>query len=227
MLEEGLEKDIINKEEMEAMDPSDKTPAKFYQMFKVHKKHDTGKAPPERPIISGSGSCTENISMFVEHHIKQLANKHPSYLQDSPDFLREIENLNKTKIIEQWVILVSIDVSGLYTNIPQPEGLDAVGDALEDREDKRIPSDFIVKLVELVLKNNIFEFISELFIQTIGTAMGTQPAPSYANICMAKKIDTKIEELAKSFNNENPVIFFKRFLDDIFMLFRGSSDSLP
>ena len=65
---------------MEAMDPSDKKPAKFYQLFKVHKNHEKGKAPPERPIISGSGSFTENISLFVEHHIKNLSNKHSTYL---------------------------------------------------------------------------------------------------------------------------------------------------
>ena len=143
-------------------------------MFKVHKKHVVGKAPPGRPIISGSGSFTENISLYVEHHIKELANKHPSHLQDSPDFLREIEKLNEMQIIEEGDILVSIDVSGLYTNIPQSEGLEAVSDALEERNDKRIPSDYIVKLLELVLKNNIFEFNRELFIQMIGTAMGTK-----------------------------------------------------
>ena len=211
---------------MEAMDPYDKKPAKFYQMFKVHKNHEIGKAPPERPIISGSGSFTENISLFVEHHIKNLSNKHPSSLQDSPDFLREIEKLNAMRIIKEGDILVSIDVSGLYTNIPQSEGLEAVRDALEDRDDKAIPSEYIVKLLEIVLKHNIFEFDEELFIQLIGTAMGTRPAPSYANIFMARKIDNKIEELAKKDDNENHIKFFKRFLDDIFMLFRGSLDQL-
>ena len=83
-----------------------------------------------------------------------------------------------------------------------------------------------MKLLELVLKNNIFEFNRELFIQMIGTAMGTKPAPSYANIFMARKIDSKIGELSNSVDEENPVKFFKRFLDDIFMLFRGSLDSL-
>ena len=101
------------------------------------------------------------------------------------------------RIIKEGDILVSIDVSGLYTNIPQSEGLEAVRDALEDRDDKAIPSEYIVKLLEIVLKHNIFEFDEELFIQLIGTAMGTRPAPSYANIFMARKIDNKIEELAK------------------------------
>ena len=92
LVEEGFDNEIIDKDEYSAMDPSDKGPAKFYEMFKVHKSHTPGKAPPERPIISASGSITENIALFVGHHLKHLANKHPSYLQDTPDFLRMIED---------------------------------------------------------------------------------------------------------------------------------------
>ena len=36
---------------------------------KVHKKHTKPDPPPVRPIISGSGSMTENIGVFIEHHI--------------------------------------------------------------------------------------------------------------------------------------------------------------
>ena len=52
-----------------------------------------------------------------------------------------------------------------------------------------------MNLLELVLKNNIFEFDEELFIQLIGTAMGTRPAPSYANIFMARNIDKNITRI--------------------------------
>ena len=50
------------------MDPTDKNLSKFYCTFKVHKNHKEGEAPPERPIISSSGSITENQSLFLEHH---------------------------------------------------------------------------------------------------------------------------------------------------------------
>ena len=49
------------------MDQKDKKPGKFYQIFKVHKAHT---AP--RPIISGCGSFTQNISKFIESHLKDL-----------------------------------------------------------------------------------------------------------------------------------------------------------
>ena len=90
-LQTGLDKEWISKKEFMAMKPEEKSPGKFYQLFKVHKEHEARTVPPGRPIISGSGSFTENISIYVDYFLKPLANKHPSYLQDTPDFLRFIE----------------------------------------------------------------------------------------------------------------------------------------
>ena len=79
----------------------------------------------------------------------------------------------------------------------------------------------------MVLKNNIFEFNSDLFLQLIGTAMGSKPAPSYANIFMAKQIDPKIRKLAKEMEGgRDPIDLFKRFLDDIFLVYTGTVQSL-
>ena len=105
--------------------------------------------------------------------------------------------------------------------------MEAVEEALEENHDFKVPAEYLIQLLELVLKGNIFEFNKELFIQLIGTAMGTRAAPSYANFFMARKIDPKILELATLLTNgANPIIFFKRFLDDIFMVYRGSVEKL-
>ena len=125
VLKEAHKEGIISDDEFEAMDPSSKKVARFYQIFKVHKPHVEGKAPPERPIISGSGSITDNCSLYVTHHIKSLSTQHPTYIQDTPDFLRAIdpEILND---IPNDAILASIDVSGLYTNIRHDDAIKAV-----------------------------------------------------------------------------------------------------
>ena len=105
------------------MRADEKTAARFYSTFKVHKDHEEGKAPPERPIISGNGSITENISAYVDHHLKSLAEQHQSYLQDTPDFLRLVEcEVNAGEPLPANAILATIDVVGLYTNIPVDEG---------------------------------------------------------------------------------------------------------
>ena len=104
---------------------------------------------------------------------------------------------------------------------------ECVREALYNRNNPKVPTEFIVRLLEMVLKHNIFEFNKELFIQLIGTAMGSRPAPSYANLFMAKKIDPIIIELAKEIESENnPIDLFKRFLDDIFIIYTGSIQSL-
>ena len=87
-------------------------------------------------------------------------------------------------------------MTGIYTNIPQDEGIEAVREALLERNHPDIPTDFLIRLLEIILKYNIFEFNDELFLQIIGTAMGTRPAVSYANIFMARRIDEKITALA-------------------------------
>ena len=77
------------------MNPEDKNPAKFYCNCKIHKQHTKGTTPPPRTIISGSGSITENIGIYVENHINKISTEHPTYLQDTPHFLRIIHKINQ------------------------------------------------------------------------------------------------------------------------------------
>ena len=55
-------------------------------------------------------------------------------------------------------LLCTIDVVGLYPNIPHDEGLSALRKRLNERDKKDISTDTLVELAELVLKNNIFNF---------------------------------------------------------------------
>ena len=186
-MKEALDKNTITKEEFIAMDPTDKKLSKFYMTFKVHKPHQPMTAPPPRPIISGSGSITENIGAYVEYHIKDIANKHTSYLQDTPHFLRIINQINKGPKLPKNAILATIDATGAYTNIPQEDGIQCIREATEGAP----KSNFVVQLMEILLKHNLFEFNSSTWRQEIGTAMGVKPALSYANIYLAKRIDEK------------------------------------
>ena len=149
-------------------------------------------------------------------------------MQDTPDFLRKVEELNEAGIVKDGDKIVTIDVSSLYTNIPQDQGLAAAKKALDERVDQSIPTDYIIALLEIILKFNIFEFDKQLFIQVIGTAMGAVPAVSYANIFMAYNIDPNIIKAAEQLkiNEENPIKFMKRFLDDIILVWRGSCELL-
>ena len=55
-------------------------------------------------------------------------------------------------------MLCTMDVVGLYPNIPHEEGLSALRKKLNERDKKDVSAETLVELAELVLKNNIFNF---------------------------------------------------------------------
>ena len=226
VLKDGLNQKWISKSEFNAMNPTDKGPGRFYQIFKVHKEYEPGSIPPGRPIVSGNGSITENISRFVDAHAKKVIHEIPAFIEDTPDFLRTLKEYNESGNISDTDILVTMDVSQLYTNIRHEDGIASMQSALDHRSDKSVPTLFLIQLLQLVLTCNVFQFDKSLFLQACGTAMGTACAPNYATIMM-HSIDLKIKDLAKRIAaGGNPLILLKRFLDDIFMIWRGSVENL-
>ena len=85
--------------------------------------------------------------------------------------------IKKIGKLPEWTILCTLDVVGLYPNIPHGEGLASLYKFLETRENKQISSDTLAELAEIVLKNNIFEFDEKTFKQKRGTAIRTTFAP--------------------------------------------------
>ena len=162
VLEEALNNKIITDDEFKAMDPEDKNASKFYCNFKIHKQHTPMQAPPPRPIISGAGSITENLGVFVENQIRDISTQHSTYLQDTPHFLRIVDKINKGPKLPLNALLVTSDIIGAYQNISQEDGIDCLFEVLEEREDRKVQSEFISKLMELIQTCNLFEFNQDL-----------------------------------------------------------------
>ena len=64
--------------------------------------------------------------------------------------------------LPEGVILCTMNVVGLYPNIPHGEGLASLHRFLETRDNKQVSSDTLTEIAEVVLKNNIFEFDEKL-----------------------------------------------------------------
>ena len=79
-----------------------------------------------------------------------------------------------------------MDVKALYTNIPIDEGLQALKEALDQKQNKSVASKVIVTLMSLILTLNNFVFNDKNYLQVKGCAMGTISAPPYANMFMGK-----------------------------------------
>ncbi len=107
----------------------------LYTQPKIHK----GVLPPPcRPIVSGNDSPSERISQFVDFFLKPMMPKIPSYIRDTTHFLKLIEDLGD---IPENCLMATLDVSALYTNIPQNEGISACLRAMElTRNPESMPS---------------------------------------------------------------------------------------
>ena len=79
-----------------------------------------------------------------------------------------------------------MDVTALYSNIPQNDGIGACKNHLDKRALSTTSSEDICHLIKIRLENNVLSLNDEYFLQVCGTAMGTRMAPCYANIFMAE-----------------------------------------
>ena len=189
----------------------------FYILPKIHKV-----GVPGRPIVSAVGSITENISEFLTLCIQPLVPKLRSYVRDTKHFVSIIRKLPTQS---NDAILVSADVSSLYTNIPHNEGIEACKHYMKKYKHELpefTPNEGIIHMLLLfVLENNYFQFLNQIYLQIMGTAMGTKVAPPYAALFLGLLEETHIFE-----KYPNLITIFLRFLDDIFFIWNHGEEKL-
>ena len=119
--------------------------ARFYLLPKIHKPGNPG-----RPIVASNGAPTENISRFVDFFLQPNVVHLQSYIRDTTDFINKLRRL---PILPQDCLLVTLDVSSLYTNIPHEEGIKACEEFLNQWESQVPPTVDHSQLIQLVNPN--------------------------------------------------------------------------
>ena len=187
----------------------------FYTIPKIHKTPIKG-----RPIMSGNDSPTEKISQFVDHFLNPSTTKLRSYVKDTTHFLQILKDIGP---LPCNTILASLDVSSLYTNIKNKEGMEAAKEALATHRpgSRNKPSNHsLLKLLELVLTRTNFQFNGQNYKQTSGIFMGTKTAPSYAIHTMG------VFESKHVYTYHKKCLVYLRYIDDIFIVWTHSRDDL-
>ena len=112
----------------------------------------------------------------------------------------------------------------MYTNVPLDEGLMAFRKLMEERHDKTIPTDFRIKLRKFVAESSVFVFATELFLQLLGVAMGNRSSPTFA--CLFVGVLEALMLL--SWEGQGGLLphMWRRFIDDIFLLWRHGEEDL-
>ena len=149
--------------------------------------------------------------------MQRLARGVKSYIKDTNHFLEKLRSLPN---LPDDIIFCTVDVVGLYPNIPHEEGLSALLKRLDLRQGKDVTTSTLAELAEVVLKNNIFTFKEKTLKQKRGTAIGTKFAPPYSILFMAELEEEILREIEL-----NPYLRW-RYIDDIFFLWEHGEEKL-
>ncbi|MCP3663993.1 MAG: GIY-YIG nuclease family protein, partial [Gammaproteobacteria bacterium] len=205
---------LISQKVYDSLLTSGSKPARFYGIPKVHKN-----GTPLRPIAGANGTATERISWYLHQILQPLVENHiPAFLRDTTHFLRWLKSLGN---IPETSLFVTMDVVSLYPNIPTDDGLAKTEIFLKQSGQYRGQRlEFLLGLLKLVLTRNNIVFADKHYLQVHGTAMGTRVAPAYANIYM--------HQLESEILKNCPVkpYAYKRYLDDVFLIWTGTEASL-
>lgn len=198
-----------------ARDPALRVPA-FYCLPKMHKQG----AVKGRPIVSSINSVTYHASVYLHNYLVQFRPYIPNICTNSTDVVLDMETLSTE---DPNLVVVCADVASLYPSIPIDYGLQAVRNFLlgfhsnSKRHGQPSPGDvslkqidFIIDLLEWVLRNNYMQFMGVIYHQLTGTAMGTPVAVMFADIVLAY-----LERPAVS---RCKPLYYSRYLDDLFII---------
>jgi hypothetical protein len=216
------DKGYLNKKQYNNLTSYSVQCPKFYGVPKVHKPDC-----PLRPIVSQMNGPTRKLHDLLDTYLAVAEKQIPYLLQDTTSFLNLLNN--KQHLICNNSILVTLDVTSLYTNIPQEEGSREVSDFYEETLQqwntnsslKPIDKKELAELLLFTLNNTVFTYNDKYYKQNYGCTMGAQSSVKYANIYMHKFL-TKFRETYKQYLPE----FFARLVDDIFTIWNADLDSL-
>ena len=205
----------ITKEEYEHLFASGTQPGLLYGLPKIHKT-----STPLRPILSAIGTSGYKLAKFILPLLSSFAtNLHT--VKDSFSFVEEITSIKNSN----QYYMASFDIKSLFTNIPLEETIQIATDKYFDQQEipRMFTKNWFEQFLQLAVKNILFIFSGKLYSQVDGVGMGTPLGPTFANIFLCHHESNWLNNCPQEFKPK----LYKRYVDDIFVLFSDASHVTP
>ena len=181
--------------------------ARFRMSLKAHKN-----PYKMRPIVCCVGTFMNALSKWLDFWLQKLKPFVPTYIKDSTNLLDLLDELGP---LPPNARLFTADANSMYTNIDTDHAIEVISEWLDNlatqiyAKHPNFPIEAIKEAMELVMRNNIFEWGDMYFLQLLGTAMGTSAA------CMWATIYFGVHESRKLIPTyQNQLSLLRRFIDD-------------
>lgn len=189
---------------------------KLRSQLKLHKPD-----MPISPIVNNMNCPSYNLNKKLNDILKAFYVFEENFsIKNSYELAQAIHNID----IPDNASFASLDITNLYTNIPITESIVIIKDNLLRNKIMNIGeiTEFI-ELLENTLAFNYFSFNDKMYFQKEGLAMGNSLAGTIADIF--------VNHIELQFFKNNPqiksnLIYYKRYVDDTLLLYKGSKDDL-
>jgi hypothetical protein len=185
----------------------------FYLTIKVH------KTPPKtRPIVSCVNSYLNVFSKWLSYRFKELLSFVPTYTKDSFQILNELKTLQ----VPLHARIFTCDAVSMYTNIDSAHGLEIISSWFENYSNEispDFPTTVFLKILHIVMTENIFQLDNTFWQQTFGTSMGTSCACAYATLYWGY-----IERQFILPKWKDNLLYLRRFIDDKLGIWVGTPE---
>nr|VZH99619.1 unnamed protein product [Spirometra erinaceieuropaei] len=177
----------ISKSVRLAIKPTDADPPRFYGLPKVHKA-----GLPLRPIVSLRGAPTYNLAKWLFRSMRSLTSDSTTTVCSAAQFLERLKGMR----LNEDEVMVSFDVTSLFTSIPHWLAVETVGELLERKYDETSESvkwRHLIQLLKFCLKT-FFTFGGRVYEQIKGTPMGS-PLSGFIAEAVLQKVETAVFEI--------------------------------
>ena len=173
--------------------------------------------PSFRPVLSAISNSTYKVAKFLVPLLSHIT-QNEFTVKDSFAFVDEILTQNRD------FYMASLDGDVLFTNIPLDKTIDTCVKRLFKTLDtlfKGIPKNDFRDLLYSATNESFFTFKNKFYIQVDYVAMGSPLGQILANIFLSHHEEKWLKKCPIEFKPS----FYRRYVDDIFVLFESSESA--
>ena len=205
-------KKSLGEEVYKNLYPQGSQPGVLYGLSKIHKPL-VNNIPKLRPNLSALNTGTYKWAKFFVPFLQDITSNEYT-LKDSFEF---------AKVIRQQysdLYMASLDVDSLFTNVPLDETIGICSQGLFESDSTvyGLNKKEITEMLSLTTKATIILFDMEFYSQIDGLAMGSPLGATLTNVFVCHHEKKWLNNCPNSFKP----VFYKRYVDDIFILFKKS-----
>ncbi|BHF78613.1 hypothetical protein SprV_0602172600 [Sparganum proliferum] len=180
--------------------PQDTAFARFYGLPKVHKE-----GAPLQPIVSLKGTPTYGLAKWLFRRLKFLTAESGTTVSSSAQFLEKLKGVG----LHPNEVMVSFDVTSLFTSILQELAIETIELLLQNKYDETENRLRHAQVLQLCLRT-YFTFDRTIYNHVKGTPMGS-PISGFIAEAILQRLDSLV------FQRHKPK-FWARYVDDTFVI---------